>query len=87
MAEHTFLKVQSTDQLGFTSKISYLLASVERGECQRYSLDTKQACYGVSFDGQAAFPSVDRDIQSWFLDWSHMCDLCMCGRQHIYIVQ
>ena len=23
----------------------------------------KQTCFGVSFDGQAAFPSVDRDIQ------------------------
>ena len=57
-----FLKTQSSDQLGFTKGISYLMASVERGECQRYALDTKQTCYGVSFDGQAAFPSVDRDI-------------------------
>ena len=62
MAEHMFLKVQSSDQLGFTRKISYLMAAVERGECQRYALDTKQTCFGVSFDGQAAFPSVDRDI-------------------------
>ena len=37
-------------------------AAVERGECQRYAVDTKQTCFGVSFDGQAAFPSVDRDI-------------------------
>ena len=62
MAEYIFRKVQSSDQLGFTSNISYLLAALERGECQRYALDTKQTCFGVSFDGQAAFPSVDRDI-------------------------
>ena len=62
MAEYIFRKVQSSDQLGFTSNISYLLAALERGECQRYALDTKRTCFGVSFDGQAAFPSVDRDI-------------------------
>ena len=62
MAEYLFLKTQSSDQLGFTKGISYLMAAVERGECQRYALDTKRTCYGVSFDGQAAFPSVDRDI-------------------------
>ena len=62
IAENIFLKVQSSDQLGFTKHVSYLMAAVERGECQRYALDTKQTCYGVSFDGQAAFPSVDRDI-------------------------
>ena len=62
MAEHLFRKSQSCDQLGFTSNISYLLAALERGECQRYALDTKQTCFGVSFDGQAAFPSVDREI-------------------------
>ena len=39
------------------------MAAVERGECQRYALDMKQTCFGVSFDGKAAFPSVDRDIQ------------------------
>ena len=63
MAEDIFLKSQSPDQLGFTKKISYLMAAVERGECQRYALDKKQTCFGVSFDGKAAFPSVDRDIQ------------------------
>ena len=39
------------------------MGAVERGECQRYALDTKQTCFGVSFVGQAAFPSVNRDIQ------------------------
>ena len=39
------------------------MAAVLRGECQRYALDTKQTCYGVSFDGKALFLSVDRDIQ------------------------
>ena len=39
------------------------MGAVLRGECQRWALDTKQTCFGVSFDGKAAFPSVDRDIQ------------------------
>ena len=39
------------------------MAAVLRGECQRWALDTKQTCFGISFDGQAAFPSVDREIQ------------------------
>ena len=63
LAESIFRRIQSSDQLGFTSNISYLMAAVERGECQRYALDMKQICFGVSFDGKAAFPSVDRDIQ------------------------
>ena len=63
MAEDIFRTVQSSDQLGFTGNMSYLMAAVERGECQRHALDTKQTCFGVSFDGQAAFPSVDRNIQ------------------------
>ena len=63
MAENIFRKVQSSDQLGFTKQMSYLMAAVERGECQRHALDTKQTCFGVSFDGKAAFPSMDRDIQ------------------------
>ena len=64
LAENIFLQVQSPDQLGFTKGISYLLGAVERGECRRYALDTKQTCFGISFDGKAAFPSVDRDIQT-----------------------
>ena len=63
IAEKVFLAVQSPDQYGFTRNISYLLGAVLRGECQRYALDTRQTCFGVSFDGQAAFPSVDRSIQ------------------------
>ena len=43
--------------------MSYLLGAVLRGECQRWALDNKTTCFGVSFDGQAAFPSIDRDIQ------------------------
>ena len=62
-AEAVFRPVQSPDQLGFTSGISYLLAAVQRGECQRWALDKKQTCFGVSLDGEAAFPSVERDIQ------------------------
>ena len=62
-AEEIFRHSQSPDQYGFTRNISYLMGAVLRGECQRWALDTKQTCYGVSFDGKAAFPSVDRDIQ------------------------
>ena len=47
--------------------MSYLLGAVLRGECQRWALDNKTTCFGVSFDGQAAFPSVDREIQVWEL--------------------
>ena len=39
------------------------VCAVLRGECQRWALDKKSTCFGVSFDSQAAFPSVDRDIQ------------------------
>ena len=63
LAEEIFRPVQSSDQYGFTKDISYLMAAVLRGECQRWALDKKQTCFGVSFDGKAAFPSVDRDIQ------------------------
>ena len=63
IGESIFLKTQSPDQLGFTSGISYLLAAVERGECQRTAIDGKSTCFGVSLDGEAAFPSVNRTIQ------------------------
>ena len=63
IAESLFLKEQSPDQLGFTKGISYLLGAVLRVECQRWALDTKKTCFLVTFDGKAAFPSVDRDIQ------------------------
>ena len=62
-AESIFRPKQSPDQLGFTSGISYLLAAIQRGECQRWALDHKLTCFGVSLDGEAAFPSVERDIQ------------------------
>ena len=58
-----FLGVQSPEQFGFTKDLFYLIGAVEREECQRWALDNKLTCFGVSFDGQAAFPSVDRDIQ------------------------
>ena len=63
IAEALFKQVQNTEQYGFTKNVNYLMAAVLRGECQRWALDTGQTCYGVSFDGKAAFPSVDRDIQ------------------------
>ena len=58
-----YLPAQSKDQLGFTAGVSYLLAAVQRGECQRWAIDKKLTCFGVSLDGEAAFPSVERDIQ------------------------
>ena len=63
LTERIFRQVQSPDQLGFTEGISYLMAAVQRGECQRWAVDTKTTCYGVSLDGEAAFPSIDREIQ------------------------
>ena len=62
-AESTFRIVQSPDQLGFTAGLSYLLAAIQRGECQRWAIDQKLTCFGVSLDGEAAFPSVERQIQ------------------------
>ena len=61
--EANFRLVQSPDQLGFTAGVSYLLASVQREECQRWAVDQKLTCFGVSLDGEAAFPSVERTIQ------------------------
>ena len=63
IGESIFLSKQSPDQLGFTAGVSYLLAAVERGECQRWAIDRKINCFGVSLDGEAAFPSVNRTIQ------------------------
>ena len=63
IAEDVFRPVQSVDQYGFTKNLSYLMGAVLRGEYQRWALDCKKTCFGVSFDGQAAFPSVDREIQ------------------------
>ena len=62
-AEAVFRPAQSPDQLGFTSGISYLLAAIQRGDCQRWAIDQKMTCFGVSLDGEAAFPSVEREIQ------------------------
>ena len=62
-AEALFRPSQSPEQLGFTAGVSYLLAAIQRGECQRWALDQKQTCFGVSLDREAAFPSVEREIQ------------------------
>ena len=63
LAESIFRPVQSHDQLCFTAGISYLLATIQRGECQRWAVDKKLTCFGVSLDGESAFPSVERNIQ------------------------
>ena len=62
-ARALFRLVQDPGQYGFTEEMSYLLASVERGECQHWAVDHKISCFGVSLDGEAAFPSVERQIQ------------------------
>ena len=62
-AEAVFRPHQSPDQLGFSPGISYLLAAIQRGECQRWAVDLKMTCFGVSLDGESAFPSVEREIQ------------------------
>ena len=62
-AEAIFRPIQSPDQLGFTAGVSYLLAALQRGECQRWAVDQKLTCFGVSLDGESAFPSVERSIQ------------------------
>ena len=63
IAEAIFRPSQSPDQLGFTAGVSYLLAALQRGECQRWAVDKKLTCFGVSLDGESAFPSVERTIQ------------------------
>ena len=63
IAEKLFRQTQSPDQLGFTQGLNYLIASVQRGECQRWALDSKKTCFGISLDGESAFPSVNREIQ------------------------
>ena len=63
IAEEIFRPSQDSEQYGFTKNISYLLAAILRGECQRWAIDSKVTCFGVSFDGKAAFPSVNREIQ------------------------
>ena len=44
ISEDIFSSVQSPEQLGFTKGVSYLLAAVVRGECQRWAIDTKKTC-------------------------------------------
>ena len=63
IAESVFQPSQSPDQVGFTSGMSYLLAALQKGECQRWAIDKKLTCFGVSLDCEAAFPSVERQIQ------------------------
>ena len=53
-AEQIFRPSQNPNQLGFTAGISYLLASIQRGECQRWAVDNKMTCFGVSLYGEAA---------------------------------
>ena len=69
IAENVFKSHQSPDQNGFTKDVSYLMAAVPRGECQRWALDSRQTCFGVRFDGKAAFPSVEYAAARALLLW------------------
>ena len=41
IAEEIFRPSQDSEQYGFTKNISYLLAAILRGECQRWAIDSK----------------------------------------------
>ena len=40
-----------------------LMASVQQRERQRWALDKKMTCFGISLNGEAAFPNVEREVQ------------------------
>ena len=42
IADKLFREVQSPEQLGFTSGVSYLLAAMVRGECLRWAIDKEE---------------------------------------------
>ena len=77
VGEQIFRPHQSKDQLGFTSGVSYLLAAIKRGECQRWALEKKLTCFDVSLDGEVAFPSMERDIK--------ICELYANGDRGDYL--
>ena len=54
-AEAVFLPYQSSDQLRFTAGISYILAAIQRGECQRWAIDQKSTCFGVSLGREGRY--------------------------------
>ena len=39
------------------------MGALQRHECQKYAIDEKKTCFGLSLDGDSAFEVVDRDIQ------------------------
>ena len=47
IAEAIFKTIQSPDQLGFTTNLNYLMAAIQRGECQRWALDKKLTSFGI----------------------------------------
>ena len=55
--------MQNINQYGFTENISYLMAALQRHECEKYCIDMKKTFLGCSLDGESAFEVVDRVIQ------------------------
>ena len=55
--------IQNNNQYGFTAKITYLMAALQRHECEKYCIDMKKTFFGCSLDGESAFEVVNRTIQ------------------------
>ena len=55
--------IQNINQYGFTQNITYLMAALQRHECEKYCIDMKKTFIGCSLDGESAFEVVDRGIQ------------------------
>jgi hypothetical protein len=55
--------MQNINQYGFTEHISYLMAALQRHECEKYCIDMKKTFMGCSLDGESAFEVVDRGIK------------------------
>ena len=55
--------LQNINQYGFTENITYLMAALQRHECEKFCIDMKKTFLGCSLDGESAFEVVNRDIQ------------------------
>ena len=55
--------LQNINQYGFTESITYLMAALQRHECEKFCIDMKKTFLGCSLDGESAFEVVNRDIQ------------------------
>ena len=55
--------LQNINQYGFTENVTYLMAALQRHECEKFCIDMKKTFLGCSLDGESAFEVVNRDIQ------------------------